>query len=48
MELFHGSSMIVQQPKVLINGYYKDFGNWLSSNILHIKLYFVQNRRFQH
>lgn len=26
MELFHGSGMIVQQPKVLINGYYKDFG----------------------
>lgn len=26
MELFHGSNVIVQKPKVLINGFYKDFG----------------------
>lgn len=26
MELFHGSNVIVQNPKVLINGFYKDFG----------------------
>lgn len=24
--LYHGSNVIVQNPKVLINGYYKDFG----------------------
>lgn len=24
--LFHGSNVVVQNPKVLINGYYKDFG----------------------
>ena len=26
MELFHGSNVIVQKPKVLTNGHYKDFG----------------------
>ena len=26
MELFHGSNVIVQEPKILTNGYYKDFG----------------------
>lgn len=26
MILFHGSNTIVQEPKVLVNGYYKDFG----------------------
>jgi hypothetical protein len=24
--LYHGSNVIVQTPKVLINGYYKNFG----------------------
>ncbi len=24
--IYHGSNVVVQQPKVLINGYYKDFG----------------------
>ena len=24
--LYHGSNVIVQNPEVLINGYYKDFG----------------------
>lgn len=26
MELFHGSNMEVSSPKILTNGYYKDFG----------------------
>lgn len=26
MELFHGSNTIVQVPKILTNGFYKDFG----------------------
>lgn len=26
MELFHGSSIVVESPKVLISGFYKDFG----------------------
>lgn len=26
MELYHGSNVIVQKPKVLTNGHYKDFG----------------------
>ena len=26
MTLFHGSNMIVKSPKILINGFYKDFG----------------------
>lgn len=26
MELFHGSNVIVQHPKILTNGFYKDFG----------------------
>ncbi|WP_252236973.1 DUF3990 domain-containing protein [Clostridium sp. CH2] len=26
MELFHGSAMVVEKPKVLISGFYKDFG----------------------
>lgn len=26
MELFHGSNTIVQAPKILTNGFYKDFG----------------------
>ena len=26
MRLFHGSSVAVQYPKILVNGYYKDFG----------------------
>lgn len=26
MELYHGSNVVVQQPKVLVNGFYKDFG----------------------
>lgn len=26
MELFHGSNVIVQEPKILVNGFYKDFG----------------------
>lgn len=26
MKLYHGSNIIVQEPKVLTNGYYKDFG----------------------
>ena len=26
MELFHGSNVIVQNPKILTNGHYKDFG----------------------
>lgn len=26
MTLFHGSNVVVQNPKVLTNGYYKDFG----------------------
>lgn len=26
MELFHGSNMEVRSPKILTNGYYKDFG----------------------
>lgn len=26
MTLYHGSNVIVQEPKVLTNGYYKDFG----------------------
>ena len=26
MVLFHGSNVIVTNPKVLINGFYKDFG----------------------
>ena len=26
MELFHGSSVIVDQPKIITDGFYKDFG----------------------
>ncbi|WP_419022586.1 DUF3990 domain-containing protein [Emergencia sp.] len=26
LKIFHGSSVVVQNPKVMINGYYKDFG----------------------
>ena len=26
MELFHGSNIVVNQPKIITNGYYKDFG----------------------
>ena len=26
MELYHGSNMVVQRPKILTNGFYKDFG----------------------
>ena len=26
IELFHGSGIIVENPRVLINGFYKDFG----------------------
>lgn len=26
MVIFHGSNVIVQNPKVMVNGYYKDFG----------------------
>ncbi|MBE5926229.1 MAG: DUF3990 domain-containing protein [Lachnospiraceae bacterium] len=26
MKLYHGSNMVVEQPKILTNGYYKDFG----------------------
>ncbi len=26
MELFHGSNIAVAEPKILINGFYKDFG----------------------
>lgn len=26
MKLYHGSNVIVQEPKVLTNGHYKDFG----------------------
>lgn len=26
MEVFHGSSVIVKKPKIITNGYYKDFG----------------------
>ncbi len=26
MKLFHGSNIIVEKPKILQNGYYKDFG----------------------
>lgn len=26
MELFHGSNIVVGEPKILINGFYKDFG----------------------
>lgn len=26
MQIFHGSNVIVQQPQIIINGYYKDFG----------------------
>ena len=26
MTLYHGSNVIVQEPKILTNGYYKDFG----------------------
>ena len=26
MELFHGSNVVVDQPKIITDGYYKDFG----------------------
>lgn len=26
MQLFHGSNVIVEQPKIMTDGYYKDFG----------------------
>lgn len=26
MELYHGSNVIVQKPKIVTNGFYKDFG----------------------
>ena len=26
MELFHGSSVIVDQPEIITDGFYKDFG----------------------
>ncbi len=26
MEIFHGSNVIVQKPKIITNGFYKDFG----------------------
>ncbi len=26
MQLFHGSNVIVREPKILVNGFYKDFG----------------------
>lgn len=26
MELFHGSNVVVQKPKIVTNGFYKDFG----------------------
>lgn len=26
MNIFHGSNVVVQNPKVIVNGYYKDFG----------------------
>ena len=26
MELYHGSNVIVQRPKIVTNGFYKDFG----------------------
>ncbi len=26
MELYHGSNAVVQEPKILVNGFYKDFG----------------------
>ncbi|MGN0483968.1 MAG: DUF3990 domain-containing protein [Lachnospiraceae bacterium] len=26
MTLFHGSNVVVQKPKIMTNGYYKDFG----------------------
>lgn len=26
MTIFHGSSSIVKEPKIIVNGYYKDFG----------------------
>ena len=33
--IYHGSNVIVQNPKILINGYYKDFGyGFYCTNIL--------------
>lgn len=26
MELYHGSNIVVDKPKILVNGFYKDFG----------------------
>ncbi len=26
MKLFHGSNVVVEKPKILVNGFYKDFG----------------------
>lgn len=26
MKVFHGSNVIVKQPRILVNGFYKDFG----------------------
>lgn len=26
MKLFHGSNVVVERPRILVNGYYKDFG----------------------
>lgn len=47
MILYHGSNVIVQEPQILENGFYKDFGNWLSLNIRHIRLYSVQKKHYR-
>lgn len=26
MELFHGSNVVADSPKIIVDGYYKDFG----------------------
>lgn len=35
--IYHGSNVEVPEPKILVNGYYKDFGYWLNSSILRIR-----------
>lgn len=46
--IYHGSNVEVPNPKILVNGQYKDFGSWLSSNIQRIRLFSAQKKHYKH
>lgn len=49
MELYHGSNVCVEKPKVLSNGYYKDFGyGFYCTNFEHQARKWALTRRKNH